>query len=451
MKVLFQLMFFFSLISLLLTSCSQNQILLRKPAQVHPFNTIKLPEGVKTLMDHEQGLMNKVVDPGYIHSISENNGLSEFRPESRYWFDLKTIWIPESELNVAEIPESTFHNKNFIKRENGQRYFRLIIHPESEHFYTELMNQYERGTPLLGTPTSSSRTLLITDKEGLFFFGKLSLDIEIGKIIRTIPKGEVARSVGYTKYTDQLESPNKNFQIIREPLGIIPKKFERGGQILREIPYEGFKNKNKLIPFFSLYSREQGETTLLKEMIKRSGEHPLDFVNKKILKPFAQAWVDWAIDGKLVMEAHGQNVLIQLNKEGDPTGTFYHRDLGGFSASLSEINFDGELPYFGTIKDDYHLKSHKKALTQSLHSYFEGGIVYNIEIELEKLGYTEINLKREFRQIIIDELKLHSKNNFKRLSPETLYSNIVIHIQKIRKEKNSFQQNCLNFVRKIFY
>ncbi len=441
----------FYLLTIVISGCSHHRDVKsnheRFPSQVYDSDKVKVPKYLQKLLFAEQLLIDRSVDEQLIMPPTITGQGVQYRPESQQWFKVKSIWIPEDDLQIAEIPNSFFHNSKFIKKLNGKRYFKFLIHPESEIFYKKLIDKYKNAGNFLATSTSSSRTVLVTDQKGSFFFAKLSLDVELGGVVRTIPKSEVARSVGLTQYTDDIQSPNQSFQIIREPLGINPKGFDRGGQILREIPKEAFKNGKTLVPLFSLYSTASGKNTLLKKMISGQKD-PINFIKQKILAPFAKAWIDWAVDADLVMEAHAQNVLIQLDKNGLPTGKFYHRDLGGFNADFS--NYDTtKLPYFTSITEDYHLKFNDQAITQSLRVYFEGGFLFNVNNELKRLGHKSIDLRIYFRELIIKEFKNKTQTNMRGVTTNNLYNSLSNKIRRLRTTKQHFLGTCPSLLLKM--
>ena len=418
-------------------------------AQVYPQDFIKLPAGLQSWLDYEQTLNDKSVDPYILQNPKQTEQLLAYRPENRAWFELKSIWVPAEQLNVAEIPGSAFDNKTFVKEVGGQRFYRLLIHPESEQFYGELLDKYPLAETFYATSTASSRTVLATDKKGKFFFAKLSLDINIANSSRTIPAGEVARSVGVTKYTDNM-LVDEHFKIIREPLGIVPKGWARGGQLLREIPESVLKNQNAMLPFFSLYARNADGVSILQKMIEQSGEEPEQFIVERILRPFACAWSDWAVEGPIVMEAHAQNVLLELNREGLPSGSFFHRDMGGFTlnGNVSMVRTSG-LPYFNSLDGDYYLRNINNAMTSSLESYFEGGIIYNLDRELAYITQkrNRHRLQAQFRQMIMDRFKSRYPGSISsRITTENLYQKLHQIVSRAREDYLR-KAGCWQFLR----
>lgn len=380
------------------------------------FPLLAAADSLSDWMNLEQTRIDRTVDESKIMAPDIANQAMEFRPESQAWFPVKSVWVPESELHSA-IQEEEFDPtlKNlFAKEEGGKRYLRLLIHPESEKFYSEITKKYPAETGIFeASSTASSRTVLVRPKgkDGPNFFAKLSLDVKLGGVTRTVPLGEVARSVGLSRYASALEKERKGpFTIMKEVMGISPKGWERGGMILRQVPASVSRNEKGLVPLFSLYARNGNQTTLLEDMAKRAGMKPADFFAEKILKPFYEGWVDWNVNGAITMEAHAQNVLLEVDKNGDPTGNFVHRDLGGFNLDTKSPLYRerAKLDIFTDLDTDYHQQFSAKARNQSLRTYFDGGFLFNVNKELKRIDPTYQHgeilpkaygiLKREFER-----------------------------------------------------
>lgn len=65
---------------------------------------------------------------------------------------------------------------------------------------------------------------------------------------------------------------------------------------------------------------------------------------------------------------------------------FFHRDMGGFNIDMKSPQFDKEIDLMSstTPEIDYHQAHIKAAREQSLHTYFDGGFLHNIESELKR-------------------------------------------------------------------
>lgn len=348
----------------------------------------EIPAHMDFWMKAEQRLISRELDETKIVSPGQNAQDARYAPEQGAVFNVKSYWLDSdaaSSFRGKGLSKSL--RKTLSRFKNGRKQVRLLVHPESEKFYRGVLKNAVRSNDFKATATSSSRSLLVwtPGKEKDAFFAKLSLDAKIGGVVRTIPKGEVARSVGINNLlkADRAALP-AGFKTINEVFGVMPNGLERGGMLVREIPKEVRRGQARYVPLFALYSQPNpGQPPLLADMIARSGLGGEEFIQAKILRPFIAQWLALAIDRGIVMEPHAQNVLLALGPDGLPTGSFLHRDFGGFNADFDYRAKRGHpqarLPVITVQEKDYHTSSHVAALKQSLHNYFVGGFVYNLD------------------------------------------------------------------------
>lgn len=361
-------------------------------AQDHP-RFDRLPESIREWIYAEQKLLSRAVDERRIMAPRINNQDPDFAPEKGGVFEVKTYWVDASKMEAFlgdNMPER--FRGMLVRTRNGHTEYRLAVHPESESLYEEVVKGAERGAPLWATATASSRTLLVWEHgmEAQPFFAKLSLNKEIGGVVRTIPLSEVVRSVGINNvlHAESATLP-ASFDFIPEVASMIPKGMPRGGMIIRTIPEEILSGKAKFVPLFSLYATPpEGGPPLLARMIEKSGMDPKEFVRTKIVEPMAAQWFDMVVDRGIQMEPHAQNVLIELGKDGLPTGRFLHRDLGGFTVDFNHrerlgLGTKASLPYIHDFEKEYHLDRAVERL-KDVRVYFSGGFLYNIDQELPK-------------------------------------------------------------------
>ena len=430
-----------------------------------PFASAQLSKSVEELLYYEQNAIDRSVNRYKMKHPDIKNQKVEYQPENKQWFNLESAWIPESVLNVAEsgINYAEQFPDEFVKTENGAKFYRLFIHPESKKFYSKIIKQYGLTTEHTATSTSSSRTVLVKSLRDpkLVYFVKLSLDITLGGIIRTIPQGEVARSVGTTKYLTQiLKNNSSNFSFFPEVLGICPQGFERGGQIIRLIPESLVLNQKHAIPIFALYAKtDSNPQTVLEKMIIKSKTSPADFISSRIIKPFIKEWVHWVVDLDVVMEAHAQNFLMIVDDSGLPTGEFLHRDFGGFNIDMEALKNRGthfDFPTFTNLATDYHSRYSQKAILSSLNIYFSGGVLFNFAKEIKRLDPDFESPKRYLEDVLYQTLENELENSTG-LKFENIKNNIRSLPRMIQKAKShkynwpepstrSFIQRCKDFL-----
>lgn len=158
-----------------------------------------LPSGAARLRNYEQKYVNRVLDDTKIFAL-KNFQNKIYAPERGEVFEVKSYWIPASAVTMFEIPSELQRQAIEFQRDtpSGEAEVLLLVHPESEDLYKFVVRDRLRGPKFLASATASSRTLMMWPEAepSKVFFGKLSLDKEIGGVVRTIPKGEVARSIG---------------------------------------------------------------------------------------------------------------------------------------------------------------------------------------------------------------------------------------------------------------
>ena len=414
-----------------------------------------LPAALEEWMYYETTLNDK---DAYQAPSREHSALKrQYRSQGGDWFEAKSYWIPESELNVATaeklLPSEL--QSHLMRTVQGQRQYRLFVHPESETFYLPLTSKHEFAGTVQVRATASGRTSLVRlgDNPPQYCFVKFSLDVKLGKSIRTISRAESVQSVGISKYiSSRKKELSDTFQFIAEPLGVIPKGWARGGQIIRPVPSEILQNKTHLVPLFSLTAPQPDGSTLFERMARKSGLDPYTFARERILRPFLKGWTEWAIDGGLSMAAHSQNVLIELNNEGNPTGRFFHRDMGGMNLDLESPGarrFAGSLPVFSTLASDYHQDFRIKARETSIKTYFQNRFLYNIDKDVSRLvsTYPKGKLLSDLWVELGESIRNHSLLPMDRTTPSQL-QNALSDILK-DAQSNKRNKRCLSWFRSL--
>ena len=380
-----------------------------------------LPGPLRQWMHYEQRLLSRSVDTTRLKAL-DNHQDRQFSPEAGKTFPVKSYWVDAGRVDAFQgqgLPRDL--KQLFTRTQGGKKQVRLLVHPESEVFYKGFLRGAARGSDFLASATASSRTMLVWKKGHAAqpFFAKVSLDKKIGGVVRTVPKGEVARSVGVNNVlqADRRGLP-RSMGFLPEVFGVMPKGMERGGMIIRAIPKEITSGQIRVVPLFSLYAkRPGGKPPLLVEMIRNSGMTAEAFVRERIVRPFARQWLELAIKRGITMEPHAQNVLLEVGRDGLPSGRFYHRDFGGFNVDLAYRQQRGlpsprELPTVTSVKKDYFTGLHGKSLA-GLTPYFVGGFLYNIDRQLPRwqkaglLGKERGKGSRapSFKKVLVQELR----------------------------------------------
>lgn len=405
-----------------------------------------VPANVAELMRFEQQYMNSAIDRTLLAAI-ENNQLKKYSPQSEAIFAIKSYWLPMEKFQIAGVDDASNLLGIEVKRtnKNGEKQVLFLVHPESEDIYSSLVGNSEMGPKFMATATSSSRTLLVWPEQNpeKVFFGKLSLNKEISSVVRTIPKGEVARSVGTTLILQAERYLPKDFLYFPEVFGVMPKGWGRGGMILRSIPKEIQQGELRLIPLFALYTKGKQKESPIIEMIRKSGMRSDLFIIEKIIRPFVKQWVDLAVNQGIAIEAHAQNVLMEVDASGIITGKFIYRDFGGFNIDLNFRRSHNlsvpQLPVFESEIKDYHQEHHQTAIVQSLERFFEGGFLFGLGKELEYEGFSYLEYSG-LKNILRDQLKNVLKLNRVEVDDTDFFARVFESVKKARSKVKSVSQ-----------
>lgn len=336
-------------------------------------------------LEFDQKRNPKLVDETVIAAPNNDHLPWHYRPEAGGSFPLRTVWLPAGELNVAQddlqLPAAL--RKKLIRQKDGKTFYAFFVHPMSEERFSPLIEKYESTWEYVATPSSSNRTLLVRAEDGPEkFYVKTSLVAHIAGIERTVPLKEVSRSVGHSVILDSLSGSEPALLHLPEPLAIIPKGVERGGQVVRllrpSVPAKEF------VSLFSFYDTSGGQD-LTGDLARKLGISRYEFLQSRIAGPLLELMKNLRDRHRVVHEAHAQNVLVEVGKDGMPTGRFVLKDLAGVSAHLEDYpQLHKRLPYFGDRAAEYYQQNLVQEFKNSFEIYYKSGFLYGADQYLKK-------------------------------------------------------------------
>lgn len=205
---------------------------------------------------------------------------------------------------------------------------------------------------VLTQPASSTRTLLTEDPPRLYI--KTDLDKKHFRFIRRLQRSSVEHSLAICsdlrEFCDAGLNP-KRYAFLPESLGVVIQggDYEGSGVIYREIvPYPVKKGRRVLMPYHSLYAHDpnahQDEPLVVQIVKMHGGQYPVEYFVKHITGPLLESWVTLVSKRGLLPELHGQNTLIEIDKNLKPRRVI-HRDFQG-TYSDSKIRQKLNLPLF---------------------------------------------------------------------------------------------------------
>lgn len=261
---------------------------------------------------------------------------TRYFPQHCRAFLLPCYWVPRKHLYVHETNESAEHWH--FKTDAGPERILFPVHPSAHEQFRAFLravdasNATEHGVRFWAIPTSSTRTLLVWP-EGAgqrAVFVKTSLHSPIFGD-RRVTRTQVARAIGNCKLVRQPDAQlPAELRVIPEILGFSARPAPGTGALVRLVPAELMEGTVRAVPLFSLLGGEdQGRVPLLLELLERTETPPVRYVDELLCATFAPLWVRLALEHGLILESHGQDLLLSLSQQGMPMGAFYYRDLEG--------------------------------------------------------------------------------------------------------------------------
>ncbi len=299
---------------------------------------------------------------------------TRYLPQNCGAFVLPCYWVPRRTLHLYQIDNdarSAFPTPDGI--DANQRVL-FPIHPlEVESFRNFLSSNRaadsERdGLVFWAVPTSSTRTLLVwPDHEPeKAKFVKLSLRSMIFGD-RRLTRRKIATSIGHSQliWKTRAGLPSALGWFF-EHVGYVPRSGTDCGVIVRSVPQELIDGRLLIAPLFSLFGGTAEEAPLLLSICRKAGLSVPEFVEDTLCRPFARLWTKLFLQYGLILEAHGQDVLLSLSPDLRPAGQFFYRDFEGLMVDWElrrALGFTDEwrMPYasrwhetYGTWGHPYH-------------------------------------------------------------------------------------------------
>ena len=307
----------------------------RETGSVSPIH--ELPTHLQALVGFEQRNLWRVEK--YRANLAVSDFDEMYLPERRGVFFLPCSSVRREDLYVYGDGEGLRYGIRELVHDVRDNTFILPVHPAEFARQTELLpTQHAESAArdsirLLATPMSSTRTLLAWP-EGhpeSAFFTKLSL---MSRLFgdRRLDRRKVAASVWRSQLVGKLMRqlpPEMGY--FAEPWGIVRRNQPERGLLFRAIPEELRGGKELLAPLFALMGGGRESPPLALQLIVRYGNDGFAALKDILLCKFAKLWVDLVFDFGILLEAHGQDLLLTWSPAATPQGRFYYRDFEGMA------------------------------------------------------------------------------------------------------------------------
>lgn len=265
-------------------------------------------------------------------------------------FKVPCLLVPRAKVAVFLDDPSPNLAARYLRSDN----ILMPVHPEIFQDEDIPFIQEIRQYPLINIlvePTASTRTVMaISDAH----FIKLHYPRYISRFVRPMPRNVIENSISVSRGLRNINLTN--FGFLPETIGIAygdgPSSW---GFIIREIysrPSSAYKPF--LIPFFSLYSQDinsPNDLPLLVQLIEYHKADPQDFIISKIMEPVIAIWCACIRQAGFLLEMHGENTLLELNKNYSPSRIVY-RDF--------DISIDLEVRKSLSLHNDFAGLGHSK-------------------------------------------------------------------------------------------
>lgn len=240
------------------------------------------------------------------------------------------------------------------------------IHPSSlDHYKTFLsgvdaVEASKHGPGIWAVPTSSTRTLLAWQDQApaTAMFVKTSLHTPLFGDRRLYLK-TVGRSVGFSELmrSSRADLPS-TLDYLPESVGFVPRALPGSGALIRSIPEPIKQGRVLIAPMFSLLGGSGNHVPLLLTLLQRSVTPPRQLLEEMLCAPFARLWLEMSMRQGLILEAHGQDLMLQLAPDLTPLGRFLYRDFEGLQVDWELRRWRGllapaDMPHAWSWRETY--------------------------------------------------------------------------------------------------
>lgn len=251
------------------------------------------------------------------HKLPTIQELKAYQTETLYMLEVDPRFVDfVKSPGLTEVPSE-------LKTTDGN--IKFFIHPTSLELFKELIS-HGKLSKVEVKPTTSPRTFFVGD-----MMVKVSLSDKVNGAIRTVYPLQMQRATAISSELSKIpEATQKknSFGFLPEPIGVFDRTPNSPfGFLVRKIPQDIQSGKNTLVPVLSYVAKNQG-TSLLEQDAKVQRKTSLELVEKSLIPALVKSYA-FAVTQGVVMEAHQQNTLLELDSKGQFTGRVFYRDLDG--------------------------------------------------------------------------------------------------------------------------
>lgn len=261
-----------------------------------------------------------------------------YRPDSETdAFLMPAFLVPLERLNLYHADPDPVLSNRYVSPEGAL----FCVHPQvledaaSDPYLREVLELGGPREEILVSPSSSTRTLYVRDAPSPHAL-KVHFPFRVSRYGRRMRDEVVAQAIRVSSEIQAgRDAMGRDFAFLREVLGVTYRNLDPGaprgenwGYLVRDLrPFPTTGAERALVPGFSLYGRDffdPGCPPLLFELM--GGPALKTRILEEIMFPIIRHWVTCFRTFGLLLEPHGQNVLLEMGEEG-AVARIVHRDL----------------------------------------------------------------------------------------------------------------------------
>ena len=279
----------------------------------------------------------------------------QYRPNSRHTsFHLPVFEISAADMRVFEANPPPALRELYLRADAVA----FCVHPQvlegacRDPYLQRTLTLGVRRDPVLVAPSSSTRTLYVLDQDDPTRLAtpshalKVHFPFRVSRYGRKMREEVVEQAVNVSRELEAgVGSMDGRFAFLREVLGVTHRdvdpdapRGENWGYLVRDMaPFPPSAEGRLLVPGFALYGGDffqPKRPPLLFELMgldlveRETGSRhdPRDFLLGALFLPIIRHWVQCFLTFGLMLEPHGQNVLLEMDGEGR-VQRIVHRDL----------------------------------------------------------------------------------------------------------------------------
>lgn len=265
----------------------------------------------------------------YLETSENPVGRRSPRP---FWIEHLEIPLRYLQEDKGERLDRRVHESMLFTNDQGEKTVRWILNPEDTTYGDQIIEKFrEMGVNLqrkryfIGYSTSSRSCIVQDPRSGTTFSIKSSTDNTAGSWNdkkETVRAARAGRLMSDHIDRSRHEAHNTSLALVHEPLAYYLNGVDQG-IIVRQ--YDHFLRRSqdlKLVPVFAYVHRAEFYAR------KAGSAGPVqDFIERTLVQPGGVATAELFLHYGIVYNSpHGQNFLVEVDKDEKPTGKLYARD-----------------------------------------------------------------------------------------------------------------------------